>query len=157
MAISLNVKRQPYEEPYHTQLFVTVSNGQFAGTIDIYCNVEDIAEIGRGLRGFPTKIGDEFRYEYGSEAPGNRFYRYFLLRAYTVGGLGHCAVQVIINRNETGMNDSYCRFSFPVEANALNRLDALFEKFGKLEHMELDWSPSGGQLHENHQQPIGVP
>ncbi|MFD2234422.1 hypothetical protein [Phaeospirillum tilakii] len=157
MAITLNIRRQPYEEPNHTQLFITVSNGLFAGSLDIYCNVEDIAAIGRNLKAFPTKAGDEYLYQYGSEAPEMRWYRHFVFRAYTVGSLGQCAVQIIMNRNETGVNDAACRFSFPVEAGALNRLGRLLERFGALEHLELEWSPSAGRLYETHQQPITPP
>ena len=146
MAVYLRIKRLPYEEPDNTHLFISASNGEFAGTLDIYCSVGDIRKIGEGLRGFPATVGAEFRYENGSEAPEDRYQRYFLFRAFTVNRTGHCALQVIMNRNETGADDAYCRFSLPVEAAALERLGALFRKFGELEHFELDWSPTEGGL-----------
>jgi hypothetical protein len=152
MSPHLKVRRLPDdEEPYHAELVLTASNGAFAGSTNIYCRVEEIAEIGRGLKNFPSKIGDEYRYEYGSETP--EWHRYLLLRAYTVGGVGQCALQIVINHNRAEPDDAYCRFSILVEAAMLNRLGDLFEKFAELQHLELEWSLSGGCLHEQYQQP----
>ena len=44
--------------------------------------VNEISEIGETLKKFPTKIGDEYKYTYGSEDPNKKFYRYFVLRTY---------------------------------------------------------------------------
>lgn len=90
------VKRYPYEEPYTIQLVFIVSNGVFSGNTDIYCNSEDLKTIGQALRSFPTKIGDEYRYEYGSENPEDRCYRYFLFRAYTTDSVGHSAFSSLL-------------------------------------------------------------
>jgi hypothetical protein len=105
------VKRYPYEEPYHTQIEFIVSNGGFSGNTDIYCNVEDLKEIGEALQNFPNKIDDLYIYEYSSEKVEDRFYRHFWLKVYTVGSLGYCAIQFHINKNTEELEEGICRFS----------------------------------------------
>jgi hypothetical protein len=147
----LIVRRYPYEEPYHTQLEFVVSKGNFAGGTDIYCNVEDLKETGKALQNFPAQIGDEYRYEYGSENPEDRCYRYFLMRAYTTDGVGHCAVQFVINQNSVEPDEGVCRFSISADAASINRLGILFEKFHELRHLEFHWSPDEAELFEDYQ------
>lgn len=150
----LVVCRRPYEEPYHTQLEFTASNGVFAGRTDIYCNVAEIAKIGVGLKNFASKVEEEFVYQYGSEAPSAKSYRYFMLRAYPTDGVGHCALQFAFNLNEAEPYEGVCRFSLPVEVVGLNRLGQLFEAFAELRHLELRWSGADGELYEQYQQPV---
>lgn len=135
------VKRHPYEEPYHIQLEFFVSNGSFSGNVDFYCNAEDLKTIGRALQNFPSKIDDEYRYELGSENPQDRWYMYFLLRAYTINSLGHCAIQFAINKNTVEPHEGICRFSIEADAASINRLGVLFQRFSKLEDFEFEWSP----------------
>ena len=105
MKPQITVKRFPYEEPFHLQLEFFVTNGCFSGNTDIYCNANDLNEIGRALRFFPKRIDDEYRYEYGSEEPDS--YNYFLLRVYTFDSVGHSAVQFSINNNCTEPNEPF--------------------------------------------------
>lgn len=141
MKSQIIVKRHPYEEPYHLQLEFFVSNDGFSGTIDFYCNAEDLKEIGISLQNFPSKIDDEYRYELGSENPKDRWSMYFLMRAYTTDSVGHCAIQFAFNINAVEPNEGICRFSIRTDAAAINRLGVLFEKFSKLEDFEFEWSP----------------
>ena len=141
MKSQIVVKRYPYEEPYHIQLDFFVSNGNFSGNTDFYCNAEDLTKIGRALKDFPSKIGDEYCYEIGSENPKDRCYVYFLLRVYTINSVGHCAVQFVINKNAVEPYEGSCRFSIQADAASINRLGVLFEKFSKLENFEFEWSP----------------
>ena len=147
----LIIRRYPYEEPYHLHLEFVVSNGSFSGATDIYCGVEELKEVGQALQKFPAKVGDEYRYEYGSEKPEDRFYRYFLIRAYTTDAVGHCALQFAINQNSDEPNEGMCRFSLWAEAASINRLGVLFEKFAELQHLELRWSPDEALLFEDYQ------
>ena len=147
----ITVRRYPYEEPYLTQLAFFVSNGRFSGTTDIYCDVEDFIAMGKALRAFPQKADDEYSYEYGSEDPATKFYRYFQLRAYTFNRVGHCALQISINLNTETPGEGICKFSIRTEAAAINRLGQLFEQFGKLAHLEMHWNLKNGQLYERHQ------
>lgn len=109
------VRRHPYEDPYLIHLEFVVSNGIFGGSTDIYCVVEEMKELGKALQKFPVALGDEYRYEYGSEKPEDRVYRYFLLRAYTTDSVGHCAVQFAINQNSGEPDEGVCRFSIKAE------------------------------------------
>ena len=142
----LIVRRHPYEEPYLTQLEINASNGIFCGTVDFYCNVEDLTEIGQQFKNFPQKIGDEYQYEYGSENPKDNYYSYFLFRVYTTDSLGHCAIQIAMNTNYIEPHEGSCKFSIKAEAAAINRLGELFERFGRLEHLELRWNLVDGEL-----------
>ncbi len=150
----LIVRRYPYEEPYLLHLEFAASNGSFGGSTDVYWNIEDLKEIGKALQNFPSKIGDEYRDEYGSENPEKRCYRYFLIRVYTTDSVGHCAIQFIINRNADEPNEGTCRFSIRAEAAAINRLGVLFEKFGELQHLEFRWSSDEAELFLDYQPPI---
>jgi hypothetical protein len=145
------IRRYPYEEPYNTSLAITATNGVFGGSIDdIYCAVEQLGEIGRALEGFPKKIGDEYRYEYGSEDSA-KAYRYFLLRAYTIDFAGHCALQIVMNTNRREPDEETVRFSIKAEPASLNKLGHFLRRFEKLEHLELCWTPNETRLFEKYQ------
>ena len=118
-----------------------ISNDGFSGNTDFYCNAEDLKTIGLALQKFPAKIGDEYRYEVGSENPKDRCYVYFLMRVYTVDSVGHCAIQFAININAVEPHEGICRFSIKADAVSINRLGILFEKFSELEDFEFEWSP----------------
>jgi hypothetical protein len=156
----LTVRRLPYEEPHHTQLEITASNGVFTGSTDIYCNVSDLSEIGKKLKAFPKTVPDEYKYEYGSSDPAARFYRHFVFRVYTVGSWGKCALQISINQNPSEPEENQgeqeggvCLFSIPAEPASINRLGDLFITFGKLQHLEFKWVPDSdtNDLYEKHQ------
>jgi len=145
------VRRCPYEEPYHTQLEFVASNGAFHGRTDLYCAVEDLQEIGLALQKFPSRAGDEYCYEYGTEDPQVRFYRYFLLRAYTVDALGNCALQIAINLRAAEPEEGMCKFSLRADAASINRLGELFVQFAQLRHLEFRWSLRSAELFERYQ------
>lgn len=136
------VKRVPYEEPYHTQVEVAASNGLFAGGLDFYCGVDDLKEISGALAGFPSRVPDEYRFEYGSEDPARRFYRYFLLRAYTTDGAGHCALQFVMNLNSSEPHEGVCRFSLSVDPAQIARLGRLFARLHGHPAGRFRWTPT---------------
>lgn len=145
------LRRHPYEEPYHLHLEWQVTNGDFAACIDTYANADDLIAIGQGLLNFPSRVPDEFSYEYGSENPQARFYRYFLMRAYTVGNRGHCGLQFVLNLNQAEPEEGKCTFSIQTEPASLNRLGELFLRFRELGHLELRWGSEEASLNETHQ------
>lgn len=153
LASYLVVRRYPYEEPFHLQLEFSASNGLFSGTTDIYCNIEDLKEIGDRLQNFPVRVGDEVRYEHGSEDPTLRRYRYFMLRAYTTDSAGHCALQIKMNNNTREPHEGTCTFSIKAEAAAINRLGSLFLTLSRLEHLEFRWTREDQELFEYHTAP----
>ena len=150
------VRRDPYEEPYHTHLEFVASNGTIGGSTDIYCAVEDLKEIGTALQHFPARIGDEYRYEYGSEDPENPFHRYFMLRAYTTDSVGHCAIQFAMNQNSAEPGEGLSRFSITAEAASVKGLGKLFEEFSELRHLEFRWSRNETELFEDYQSSEGT-
>lgn len=147
----IHIRRIPYEEPDNTQLEFRASNGTFAGVVYMYCNVDDLAEMATSLKSFPAQSVDEYAYEYGRDEPGDRMYRYFKLRFYTTDHAGHCAVQFSVNLREDAPEEGICVFSFRVEPAAIHRFGQLLENFHKLQHLELQWSPTGGALFEDYQ------
>jgi hypothetical protein len=151
MENSIIVRRFPYEEPHNTQLEFIVSNERFCGRTDIYCNVEDLKEIGEALQNYSSKLGEEYRYEYGSENPEDRNYRYFLIRVYPTNGTGRCAIQFAINKNTEEPEEGICRFSIQTNLSSIKQLGILFEKFHQLKHLEFKWSPEGAELFKHYQ------
>ena len=145
------VRRFPYEEPHHTQLEFIVSNGSFSGRTDIYCNVKDLEEIGHALQNYSGKMGDEYRYEYGSENPKDRYYRHFIIRVYPINEIGSCAIQFTINKNTEEPKEGVCRFSIQTHIGPINQLGILFEKFHQLRHLEFKWTPDEAELFKEYQ------
>ena len=141
----LLIRRVPYEEPHHLQLEISASNGILVGQTDIYCNASDLAEIGRALKKFPRFVGDQYKHEYGSSDPKDRNYRHFVLRAYTVGSWGQCALQISIDLNQQEPDEGICQFSIEAEPASLNRLGGLLIEFGQLRHRELLWIPNSDE------------
>jgi hypothetical protein len=137
---NLIVRRHPYEEPYLTELEVIATNGSFAGRRrGIYCNVEDLAEIGSALEVFPRRVPDEYEYDCKG----------FKLKAYTAGRAGHAFLQIEI-QSDWDVPDR-CLFSLPAEPVGLNRLGELFVAFSKLEHLEFWWGQDFAKLFTEHQ------
>jgi hypothetical protein len=136
------VKRFPYEEPHLTQLEIAASNGLFSGTLDLYCGVDDLQKIGAALVAFPSRVPDEYRFEYGSEDPARRSYRHFILRAYTIGLRGQCALQFAMNLNREAPDEGSCRFSLQAEPAQLARLGGLFLRLEAHPHGMFRWTPT---------------
>lgn len=149
----LTVRRYPYEEPHHTQIEVIASNGDFTARTDFYCNVSELAAIGRALQKFPRTIGDEYKFEVGSSDPAARTYHHFVLRAYTIGSAGHCGLQISINQKQPEPDEGISCFSMKVEPASISRLGNLFLSFAELRHLEFRWIPNTdiAELHELHQ------
>jgi hypothetical protein len=139
--VEVIVRRFPYEEPFTLHIEFTASNGNFSGSTDIYCGPGDLEGIGSALRRFPLRIGDEFRFEYGSDNPKDRWYRYFVFRVYTIDGVGHSAIQFVMNNNSLEPFEGASRFSIRADVASINRLGEAFEKFAQLESQEFRWTP----------------
>ena len=141
--IGIQIKRFPYEEPYHVNLHFSAYNGTFKGFLEYYCAASELKDIGEALCAFPRRVPDAYSYEIGSTKPEDNFAYYFALHAYTTDNLGHCAIQVVIDNNENRPYEGACRFSIQAEPAALNRLGGLLTEFAELKHHELDWTVSG--------------
>ena len=140
------IHRHPYEEPYHLNLVISASNGVMSGTLEYYCNAEDLDEVGGKLAVFPERREDTYAYELGSPRPEDRFAFHFALRTSTLDSAGHCALQLTMNNNRPSPDDVSCSFSIRAEPAAINRLGRLIMAFGELKHSELRWSDTDGEL-----------
>ncbi|MGB7582114.1 MAG: hypothetical protein WBL85_06675 [Sedimentisphaerales bacterium] len=136
--IGIQLKRYPYEEPYHLNLALSASNGLFAGQLEYFCNADDIKKIGTTLQSFPNKIPDEYLYEIGSAQKGNNSAYYFALHAYTTDMSGQCALQIVIDNNRDKPDEGACRFSIKAEPSAINRLGKLLLRFSEMKHQTLN-------------------
>jgi len=111
--------------------------------VDIYCATNDLVEIGHALRNFPSKMPDEYIFEYGTSDPNIKFYRHFKMRVYTVGSVGRCAIQFMVNLNKKEPEEGMVCFSIhPIEPASINKLSDLFLKFSELQDLEFQWSPT---------------
>lgn len=140
------LRRYPYEEPYLIHVGFFVSNGLFMGSTEIYFNVEDIAAMGDALKSFPKSVGDEYRYICGSEKPKAHESDYFMLRAYTTNAKGDCALQFAFDWNAQEPHEGSARFSIKAEAASIDRLADLLKKFSRLDHLQLRWTTTDGEL-----------
>lgn len=138
---ALIVRRFPYEEPYLLHLEFAASNGDFCGVTDIYCDAQELGSMGLALKQFPTKIDDEYLFEYGSKNPKDNCYRYFAMRAYTIDTVGHSAIQFEIHNNQSEPSEGICKFSLRADVASINRLGDEFARFSQLKDLEFVWSP----------------
>lgn len=137
------IQRIPYEEPYHLHLRFAATNGRFGGSLDIYINASDLKDIGEALMNFPQEVPDSYSYMIGSSNPEDRSAFYFALHTYTIGGLGHSALQIEIDNNENRPHGATCRFSIEAEPSAIRCLGKLLLNFYELKHSCLVWTPDG--------------
>ena len=145
----IRITRHPYEEPYHVNLFVAASNGRQHGEIEIYANVEDLASLARGLRGFPRSADDTVLWELGSEKPEDCFAFYYRLCIRKVTATGQCAVELRFNNNQAPPDREVVEFSIKALPSDLDRLGGLIERFSKLEHRVLEWNITDGELRQD--------
>lgn len=142
----IKIIRHPYEEPYHVNLVVQVSNGEQTGTLEIYDNAKQLKIIGEALQGFPFEPRN-FRWELGSEKPEDRFAFYFLFDLFLNSPNGsEAGIHFKMNNNEEHPNTSMTEFYLMCEPAAINRLGKLFERFSQLDSNELFWNGSTDQL-----------
>ncbi|MDI1315070.1 hypothetical protein [Prosthecobacter sp.] len=153
---SIRIQRFPYEEPYHVQLNLSAENGRFSGGFDFYTGVHSLKEFAVTLQNFPNHIGDEIQFVYGSPRKEDRTYRHLIIRAYTVGRVGHCSIQFTFNNHEEEPDEGSARFSISADAAAVNRLGKLLERFSELQHLELLWSPDEEELYTELQQRASI-
>jgi hypothetical protein len=141
----IEVVRHPYEEPYHVNLVVTASNGAQSAGLEIYANAADLSTFARALREVPDRA-PEAVWELGSERPEDNFAFYFRLRAHQTSKTGQWAVEVRLNNNLLPPARMSSEFSITAVPADLDRLAALFEQFGHLEHRKLRWCVTSGEL-----------
>ena len=142
----IRIDRFPYEEPYHLNLRLRAMNGDLSGSLEYYCNADDLTSLGNQLVEFSGKAGDEISYVLGSEKNEDRFAFFLALRIWTLDLRGHCALGLRLNNNQKPPANSVSEFSMTAEVADINRLGRLLIQFGQLKHAALEWSIHGGEL-----------
>jgi hypothetical protein len=142
----IDIIRHPYEEPHHVCLVVTASNGSQQGKLEIYANASDLGDFARSIREVPGRKAEAL-WELGSELP-NRFAFYFRLRVHQIALTGQCAVEVRLNNNLLAPDRQISEFSLRAMPADLDRFATLLAAFGRLEHRELKWLVTSGELIE---------
>lgn len=142
----IKITRFPYEEPYHLNLLIAASNGRMNGSLEYYCNADDLNELGSKLLGYLGNRDEVIVYELGSEKPGDRFAFFLSLRVSPFYLAGHSVIRIRMNNNRPPPATEVCEFCLPADVADVNRLGGLFVAFGELEHRILDWSVKDGKL-----------
>jgi len=133
----IEVKRFEYEEPYHTEIHLTASNGDFSGSLRFYCNADDLKTLASQLEDFPRSSTDEVEFEIGSENP--KWAYYLLFKVFVKDFEGHSAIRIRINLNETstGISD-FCITANPAD---INKLGSHFRELFEWKSREFRWAP----------------
>jgi len=146
MSYFIKITRVPYEEPYHLQLLLEVSNGRQTASLEIYANTESIVDFAKALESFPRHASDAYLFELGSERPEDRWAYYLRIRAFLTDDLGHCALLFRMNNNRDLPYRELAEFCVEAEAANINRLGNLLRNFSKLKHSSLFWSADESTL-----------
>jgi hypothetical protein len=102
------------------QLCITVWNGTFGGTADVYEAIGDLEKAAALLRGYPRDPSDRRELTFGNfdrkcAGGGVR------MRFHCVGGAGHSYVEATIDSNyESAGTIQTAILSMPVEASAID-------------------------------------
>ena len=90
----LRLTRNPYEEPYHLNLEIELSNSRQKGCLEYYCNTTDLTDIGSVLIDFPFGGQKEYIYELGSENPEDNWAHHLRLRFFMIRSVGDVGIEV---------------------------------------------------------------
>lgn len=140
MTYFLRITRTPYEEPFHLQLLLEVSNGRQSSSLEIYLNADALTEMASALEVFPRHATDAYLFELGSERKEDRWAYYLRFRAFVVDGVGHSALLFRMNNNRDLPHQELAEFCIEAEPANINRLGKLLRAFSRLEHRNLFWS-----------------
>lgn len=146
------ITRYPYEEPYHLNLVMSVSNGSTSGALEFYLGADTLIEWADAYEKFPEHAQSVYLWELGSERPEDRFAYYLRMQLFTADAWGHSALQIRFNNNQDLPDREIVDMCIRAEPAQINQLGALFKRFSTLEHQVLYWSGSEGQLFETIEQ-----
>ncbi len=136
----IGIKRVPYEEPYHLNLLISVSDGASEGSLEYYCNTSDLLDIGNALEAISEGGRNEYVYEVGSTQPKNRWAYHFYLRALA-STPEKCELQIAFTDHSAEPIHSY-KFSITSNFDSVSLLGTQFLHLGRLNLTEFNWSPS---------------
>lgn len=136
----IKVRRFEYEEPYHTEVWVSASNGAFSGEIRYFCVADDLKEIASKLETFSKDPKGEYKYEVGSEDPEDNSGYYFLFRVCPMNSNGQCSIHIRITVNGTCSEPGICEFSIIAEPNHIAELSKFFLDLYEFKVSSFSWN-----------------
>jgi hypothetical protein len=104
------------------QIMVGTSGGAASASMEVYSYPADLESFASRLESFPLNPGDEVVWESGTTDP--KWYGHMLLRAHVLDGVGHSAIEVLMDVRGAPPNRSKCNFFLranPADLNELGR------------------------------------
>jgi hypothetical protein len=124
---------------------VIATNGTFGlRTEPFYCGRQSLERFGAALSSFPAGQADRPHFVRGAEDAADQ--PLFLSMAAYVFGVSTALRLRFRDRGYSKAFDGMTEFSIQAETAAINRLGSLVERFSKLKHSDLRWTPSSGDL-----------
>ena len=116
------------------------------GTFEFYVDSKSLLEISSGIKAAPIT---EFKWQIGSKDPQDRFAYYLSIRCYSVRSGGECALEIIIDNNQSGPERESSEFSILALPADLDRVSELLTNFSELKHEVLEWSLVDGRIYNS--------
>ena len=102
------------------QVAVTAANSTANATMEAYLYPDQIENFASELERFPTGAAHEVELESGSSNP--KWYGHLRLRVYVKDGVGHSAVEVLMDRRGDPPNRASHHFYLPCNPADMNEL-----------------------------------
>jgi len=102
------------------ELSISVSNGKYSATQDVWVYPRDITEFGNALKNFPQKLNDEVVFKCGSDGPSVDCY--VKIRVFIFDNAGHPAIEILFNNHQQAPDYADSHFYVKCEVNTLNKL-----------------------------------
>ena len=132
----ISIKKLDDDDPPHVELLV--SDGDFAVGQNSYIYDEEFLEFGVALKSFPLNLAHEVIFESGSPDP--KYHCYIRLRAFVYDGVGHCALEAMVENHLVEPYSASAHFYILCEAATLNRLGQLLESWTRSSETEFGFS-----------------
>lgn len=120
----------------HVELFISFKD--FAASQGSYISDKEFIEFGKALQSFPQNIKHEVKFESGSPEPNS--YCYIRLKAFVYDGLGHTALEVLVENHLAVPYRASSHFYILCEAATLNRFGKLLESWARSKEQEFEFS-----------------
>lgn len=130
------------DEPDLTQFEFAATNGASALCVMLYASASCFAEMGSALTAFPRSSSDRWETAFGWQGSAASL----TIRAFTAHGGRTCAIGFEAAVEGNDVVRSAVTFAMESEAAALNRLGHLLNQYARLQHIDLFWSTTGGDL-----------
>lgn len=138
MKKSLHLIRIPYEEPYHLNLLIRVSNDDHSAELEFYTSNESLLKFAEDLENFPMDNQQEVIWELGSENPEDKFGFFFRIHA-TLNTSNDVSINIRLCDNSDIIHPICSNLILSCNVEELNNLGRLLNHFSVLGEMKLQW------------------